>query len=222
MTIGLSSFQLKMIAIISMVIDHVGMLMFPEEMAFRVIGRMSFPIYCFLIVEGFYHTSNVKNYIKRLAVFALISEIPFNILVSGNLLDVEHQNVFFTLLIGLLTVYAINNTINPMLKSLILVAGAMAAIALMTDYSFYGIILIYVFFNMREKRLFACIFMAVMSFIVSPIQGSATMAVIPIMLYNGEKGPGFMDKKVWKYTFYAFYPVHMMALYVIGCFISGL
>lgn len=222
MTIGLSSFQLKMIAIVSMVIDHVGMVMFPEEVAFRVIGRMAFPIYCFLIVEGFYHTSNVKKYIARLAIFALISEIPFNILVSGTIFNIEYQNVFFTLVIGLFTIYGINNTMNQMLKSLILVTGVMVAIALMTDYSFYGIILIYVFFNMREKRLLACIFMAVMSFVVSPIQGAATLAVIPIMLYNGEKGPRFMDKKMWKYMFYAFYPIHMMLLYVIERLVSGL
>ncbi len=222
MAIGLSSFQLKLIAIVTMVVDHVGMLMFPNETIFRIIGRMAFPIFCFLIVEGFCHTSDIKKYVIRLAVFAVISEIPFNILVSGNVLNIEHQNVFFTLLIGLLTIYSINSTFNPILQSLMLIAGVMVSIALMTDYSFYGVILIYVFYNMKEKRLIACIFMAACSFFVSNIQGAAALAILPIMLYNGEKGPKFMSKKVWKYSFYAFYPVHMIVLYVIGCLAMGL
>lgn len=216
MAIGLNSFQLKLIAIVTMVIDHVGMLMFPEEMIFRAIGRVAFPIYCFLIVEGFYHTSDIKKYITRLSVFALISEIPFNILVSHSIFSIEYQNVFFTLLIGLLTIYGINNTINPLLKSFVLVAGAAIATVIMADYSFYGVVLIYVFFNMREKRAYACLFMAAMSFLVSTIQGAAALAAIPIMLYDGEKGPAFTDNKMWKYAFYAFYPIHMIVLYVVA------
>lgn len=214
MAVGLSSFHLKLIAVVTMLIDHVGMLMFPTEMAFRVIGRISFPIYCFLIVEGFYHTSDIKRYIKRLAVFAVISEIPFNYMISGTLVDLKHQNVFFTLLIGLLTIYFINRTINEFYKSLILVAGAVLAVLLMTDYSAYGVVLIYVFYRMRDKRVLSCGIMAVMSFLVSMIQGAAALAVVPIYLYNGRKGPAFADNKPWKYAFYIIYPVHMIVLCV--------
>lgn len=217
MTVGLSSFYLKLIAVAAMIADHVGMLMFPEQIAFRVIGRISFPIYCFLIVEGFYHTSNIRKYIARLALFAVISEIPFNYLVSGTLIDIKHQNVFFTLLIGLLTIYGINRTYEEVYKPLILVAGAVTAILLMTDYSFYGVLLIYIFYSMREKRWLACVLTAIMSFIISTIQGAAALAVIPILLYNGKRGPDFADNKMWKYAFYIVYPVHMVALYVIAC-----
>ena len=216
MTVGLSSFQLKIIAVVTMLIDHVGMLMFPGNMMFRAIGRISFPIYCFLIVEGLYHTSDIKRYITRMAVFAVISEIPFNYMVSGRPIDIVHQNVFFTLLIGLLTIYGINCTCNELYKSLILVVGAVAAIVLMTDYSLYGVILIYLFYCMRERRVFACILMALMSFLVSTIQGAAVLAVLPIMLYNGKKGPEFANGKMWKYGFYIFYPLHMIVLYIVA------
>lgn len=216
MTVGLSSFYLKLIAVAAMLVDHVGMLMFPEQIAFRLIGRISFPIYCFLIVEGFYHTSNIRKYITRLAVFAVISEIPFNYLVSGTLIDIKHQNVFFTLLIGLLTIYGINIICNELYKSLLLVAGALAAILFMTDYSFYGVILIYIFYKMREKRLLACALNGIMSFLVGTIQGVASLAAIPILLYNGKKGPDFANSKMWKYAFYAVYPIHMIMLYIIA------
>ena len=218
MTVGLSSFHLKLIAVVTMLVDHVGMLMFPAEMSFRVIGRISFPIYCFLIVEGFYHTSDINKYIKRLAVLAVISEIPFNWMVSGKLIDIWHQNVFFTLLIGLLTIYMINRTCNELYKSLFLVAGALLAVLLMTDYSAYGVVLIYVFYLMRDRRTFACVIMAVMSYLMSSIQGAAALAVVPILLYNGRKGPAFANGKMWKYGFYAIYPIHMTVLCVIAYF----
>ncbi len=217
MSACLSSFWLKLIAVVAMVIDHVGMLLFSDSMLFRVIGRMSFPIFCFLIVEGFYHTSDVKKYMARLAIFAVLSEVPFNLLVSGNITDIRYQNVYFTLLIGLVTIYFINSTCNYMLKSIILVAGAVTATILFTDYSFYGVILIYVFYNLREKRVLACLIMGCMSFLVSTIQGAAILSTIPILLYNGKKGPKCTSGKWWKYAFYSFYPIHLMVLYVIAC-----
>lgn len=212
----LSSFWLKIIAVVTMVVDHVGMLLFPGNIMFRVVGRVSFPLFCFLIVEGFYHTKDIKKYLARLGTFAILSEVPFNLLVSGSITDIRHQNVYFTLFIGLLTIYALNNTINYMMKSFILMAGVLISVIFLTDYSFYGIILIYVFYIMREKRVMACFVMGGMSFLVSTIQGAAVMAVIPILLYSGKKGPECMNRNVWKYMFYAFYPIHLMVLYIIA------
>ncbi len=212
----LRGFELKLIAVVAMIVDHIGMLMFQENMIFRIVGRISFPIFCFLIVEGFYHTKDVKRYVKRLALFAVLSEVPFDLLVSGKFIDIRYQNVFFTLFIGLLTIYAINSTINYMLKSAILAAGILVAMVLMTDYSFYGVILVYLFYNFREKRLFACILMGVASFLISTVQAAAILAAVPILMYNGQKGPKFADGKVWKYSFYAIYPIHMIILVMIA------
>jgi len=212
----ISGFWLKIIAIITMTIDHVGAVLFPKDMIFRVIGRMAFPIFCFLIVEGFFHTKDVKKYVIRLGIFALLSEIPFNLLVSGSIFDIKHQNVYFTLLIGLVVIYAINKSTNQLQSSVILVAGMAISMVLMTDYSFYGVLLIYVFYTMYEKRAKACITMGAMSFFMGIIQGAAILSALPILMYNGKKGPAFANKKAWKYMFYVFYPVHMIVICVIA------
>ena len=99
---GLSSFALKCIALITMIIDHVGAILYPEARVLRIIGRIAFPIYAFLVAEGFYHTKNVKKYMLRLLLFALVSEIPFDLALTGQILEFGHQNVFFTLFAGLL------------------------------------------------------------------------------------------------------------------------
>ena len=213
----ISGFWLKIIAIITMTIDHVGAVLFPKDMIFRVIGRMAFPIFCFLIVEGFFHTKDVKKYMIRLGIFALLSEIPFNLLVSGSIFDIKHQNVYFTLLIGLVVIYAMNKCANQQLQSsVILFAGMAVSIVLKTDYSFYGVLLIYVFYIMYENRVKACIAMGAISAFWSIIQTAAIFSALPILMYNGKKGPAFADKKAWKYMFYVFYPVHMIVICVIA------
>ena len=99
---GLTSYQLKWIAVITMVIDHIGAVLFPGELILRIIGRLSFPIFCFLLTEGFCHTHNRRAYMQRLGVFALVSEVPYDLTFHGKLLDLERQNIFFTLLLGVI------------------------------------------------------------------------------------------------------------------------
>lgn len=211
----LDGFYLKLIAVLTMVIDHIGLSLFPGEMAWRIIGRLSFPIYCFLIVEGFYHTRDIKKYITRLAIFAFISEVPFDLLVNKAIIDITSQNVFFTLLIGLLTIYGMNMTINEFKKSCILVIGMLVSIVLFTDYTCYGVILIYLFYHMRDNRLVACIIAALMGMVMGRIQMYAGIAMIPIMLYSGRKGPDIADNAVVKYGFYIIYPVHLLLLWLL-------
>ena len=104
---GITSYQLKWIAIVTMVIDHMGAILYPTEMAFRYIGRISFPIFCFLLIEGFFHTRNIFKYMARLGAFALISEIPYDLAFKGKVLEFTHQNVFFTLFLGVLMMYVL-------------------------------------------------------------------------------------------------------------------
>lgn len=131
---GIPGSTLKIIAIIAMLIDHIGAVVlegwiqqsmsdsmtteeamqwlidygaiYYTDMLLRLIGRFGFPLFCFLLIEGFTHTGNIRKYIRNLAVFALVSELPFNLATSGKLFNPEYQNVFFTLLIGLLTLTA--------------------------------------------------------------------------------------------------------------------
>ena len=121
---GLSGSTLKLIAIITMFIDHIGAVIV-ERMLYvtgntgsftyeqmqnldtilRSIGRIGFPLFCFLLVEGFLHTRNLGKYALRLLVFAVVSELPFNLAFAGQLFFAGYQNVFFTLLIGLITMW---------------------------------------------------------------------------------------------------------------------
>lgn len=93
---------LKWIAVLTMVIDHVGAILFPDQIWMRVIGRVAFPIYAYCLAEGFRYTSDYRRYLGRLALFAILSEIPFDLAFYGVPFSFAHQNVFFTLTLGLI------------------------------------------------------------------------------------------------------------------------
>ena len=94
---GINTFTLKMIALIAMLCDHLGHTLFPQLSILRIIGRISFPIFAYVLVEGFFYTRDVKKYLTRLGLMALLSEIPFDLMASQKVLEFGHQNVFFTL-----------------------------------------------------------------------------------------------------------------------------
>ncbi len=104
----MSRFQLKILAIVTMLVDHTGAILFPQFPVLRIIGRISFPIFAFLISEGLLHTSNVKKYLWRLFLFALISEVPFDLAFYGQLFHPQRQNIFFTLVLGLAAIAFLN------------------------------------------------------------------------------------------------------------------
>lgn len=211
----LNAFQLKWIAIITMVIDHIGAVLLPEYIVLRYIGRISFPIFCFLLTEGFYHTRNVEKYILRLGIFALISEIPYDLAFLDTVTDFRRQNVFFTLCVGMIMMYAIRQTNNLTVKVLYLVLAMWAAQMLRGDYGYKGILLIAVYFFFRENKTLKIFLGAFWNFIWNgAIQGYGALAAIPILMYDGEKG------KSMKYLFYVFYPIHLLILYIISVILS--
>lgn len=228
---GLSGSTLKLIAMLSMLIDHFGAVIVGPytdsvlETAgyeavrrltecydlLRDIGRFAFPIFCFLLIEGFLHTGNVWRYAGRLLLFAVISEVPFDLAFRDGIFDIGSQNVFFTLLIGLLMLIglkAIKDRIQlPMfvkaLLSLLTIAASMlAAYYLKTDYSFIGVFSIAVIYLFKRNRIGQAIAGAVSFCWELP----APLAFIPVYLYNGKRG--------WKmkYIFYLFYPLHLLIL----------
>ena len=182
-----------------------------------VIGRWGFPIYCFLLVEGFIHTSNVKKYAIRLGGFALLSEIPFDLAQTGKLLNRESQNVFFTLFLGLIVLVAIekietmvkNVNLNYILRFLTVIAGAWVAMMLRTDYGkTYGIgviaiAILYIYRRDKKRQIIAGCFAFLWEI-------TAPFAFVPIAAYNGKRGMKM------KYFFYAFYPLHLLALYLLS------
>ncbi len=208
---GLTSYQLKCIAIVTMLVDHTGAILFPGEMLWRMAGRLSFPIFCFLLVEGFCHTHDVRLYLVRLGGFALISEIPYDIAFHGKILEFEGQNVFFTLFLGVVLMCMLRRCIEWPVKITAVLLVMWLAVSLRVDYSFKGIFLIAVFFLCRECLWAKLAGGAVWNFLWNgSIQGYGALAMIPVALYNGRQG------RKMKYFFYAFYPVHLLVLFLIS------
>lgn len=222
----LSGSTLKIIAVCAMAIDHFAAsilyykILLPEfsrmqgvvEMSnwlilyqiMRTIGRIAFPIFCFLLVEGFRHTSDRKKYAFRLFLFALISEFPFDLALFDMPLDLQHQNVFFTLFIGLLVIWAMDAAGKfrfgfPLQAAAVLAGGALAYF-LKTDYDYKGILVIVVLYIFRRNRVLRTVAGCLSLLWEAP----ACLAFIPINLYNGKRGLSL------KYFFYAFYPVHLL------------
>ena len=209
---------LKLIACLSMFIDHLGAVCFSGMMGFRIIGRLAFPIYCFLLVEGAVHTRNMKKYILRMGIFALISEVPFDLAFYHRLVYTGHQNVFFTLGLGLLAIWFLEHPIEQLdipdvlYKLLVIIAAGLIAEFFNTDYGFTGIAVICIFYYLRgQPRLkypIAVILLAAMG----GVEVYAVLALIPILLYNGQRG---RQTKAMQYGFYIFYPAHLLLLAVL-------
>lgn len=206
----MTTFTLKIIAIIAMVIDHVGEVFFPEYAIFRIIGRLSFPIFAYLIAEGFVYTKNVKQYLFRLGLFAFLSEIPFDLVFEGEVLEFSYQNVFFTLFLGLITLVLISRTNNIVFKIGMVVAMTCVSIFMSTDYPGIGVLMIVWFYIFREKKLEK--FLAVVLLVVAmtePIQYWCLLSLVLIGMHNGKQGP---KRKLF---FYLFYPLHLLLIYGI-------
>lgn len=232
---------LKIVAMILMLLDHLWGTIIPGNQWMTLIGRMAFPIFAFLIVEGFFHTSDLKKYMKRLFIFGLISEIPFNLIYTGSIIFPFHQNVMFTLLLGLLIINEIDKLKNnkeikkkiiPILKIFLFL---LISIIGFVDYGVTGVLTIVVFYLFRGFKLawigqlislilLYIVFFEGQSVILNifnyeyflPLQSIGVLSLIFIWLYNGEKGK---NNKLIKYLFYSFYPVHMLVIYLIYYFI---
>lgn len=253
----MTSFILRLIAIVAMLLDHTAaVLVAPNSDAYtlmRIVGRIAFPIFCFLIVEGFEHTRSVAKYTGRLAIFALLSEIPFDLAFHDSLLEVYYgQNVFFTLLLGLLAITAAGRGVPWLLKRIfqnteraedrwvqMLIASPAIALCcwlaslMKTDYGWFGVLCICLFYLLREQRVLAMLAFALLNtfryclsilpdsstyalfclriYGLDTVQWFAPMAAWPILSYNGKSG-----SRRFKSWFYIFYPAHLLVLWAIS------
>lgn len=220
----LSGSSLKLIAAVTMLIDHAALVLYAvlpfmrtpllgEEVTLyfllRKIGRLAFPIYCFLICEGFLHTHSKKHYALRLLVFAFLSELPFNLMLSGHCFHPSAQNVFFTLFLGFVMLCIFENVSNQLRKVALMFAVFLAAHILQTDYSVPGVALILLIYVLRRHRAAQVI----LSYPLLSGGIAALCAFIPINMYSGTRG--FIKSGALKYAFYLFYPVHMLLLALI-------
>lgn len=212
--INLSSFQLRIIAITTMIIDHIGTVFFPGIAMYKIIGRVSFPIFAFLIVEGSIYTSNIKAYRKRLLCFALLSEIPFNLAFYGEIIYLGTSNVLFTLYAGLLTIDIIKNYHDEKISWLKLFLIALVIQLIGGDYLIYGILTVIIFYNYRGQIGKIYMALLVLFFILmGGLQVYGIFALGILYFYNGNEG-----KKLGR-LFYLLYPVHLLIIY--GVYILG-
>ncbi len=209
---------LKIIAALSMIIDHIGAALFSRMMVLRYIGRMAFPIYCFLLVEGLIHSKNRRAYLLRLLVFAVISEVPFDLGLFHRLPYFHHQNVFMTLTLGVAMMWLCEilkekyPTQSQLLRTGVFLAAALLAELAHTDYGAMGIAIIMAFYVFRERPLYGALLTGIMCVFSGRIEAWAILALPLILLYNGKRGP---QPGPVKYFFYIYYPAHLTILYLI-------
>ncbi|MBP1041998.1 fimbrial assembly protein fimC [Vagococcus sp. BWB3-3] len=236
MTKELDGFQLKLIAIIAMLLNHIGSVFQLGEdypavyWLTETIGKLTFPIMAYLLVQGFHYTGNRLRYGLRLAVFWLLSIIPFHVAFYNNWnfswLDL-FNNILFTLLVGLIMMVLYEKTTNSVLR-LLIVLGSMS-MTITSDWSLVGILIIFGYYQItdpKRKIISPPLYVAIPTFLISvglgnrglegvlaasPILG--LLLTIPVLFrYNGQRGysPNWV-----KWGYYAFYPSHLFLLYLI-------
>ncbi len=234
----MTSFILKCIAMISMLIDHTSIAYLGYTTLFNVIGRIAFPIFAFQISEGYIHTKNLKKYLLRLFCFAIISQVPF-MLFNSTFTNNFSFNIFGTLFVGLLAIWLydkisnctfeltkdkkFNLTINKIFGFIPAILLGIVSEVCCFDYGFWGVAIIFLFYFFKNDKLgmvifyiTACIIKYGINIIIYGYHYlyillciGTILPIIFIYLYNGKQG-----KKI-KYLLYAFYPVHLLILYFI-------
>ena len=214
----MSSFILKVLAYLTMFSDHIGFLFFPETELFVIIGRISFPIFAFLVAEGFTKTSDANKYLKRLFIFGAISQLPFMYFYFLTGESFILLNILFTLSAGLILLILIKK------KSWIFLLLSFLVIIFINtivpfDYDIYGILLVlasYLLIKHRDLGLLSLVLITIFfsldfnSLENSYLQIYALLAIIPVMMYNRLIGP-----RVSRWWFYSIYPVHFVILALI-------
>ena len=242
--IEISAAALHIIAMTFMLMDHLWATLLPAQDWLTCIGRIAFPVFAFMTVEGYFHTHNLKKYMLRLLLFALISEIPFDLMYGGTWFYPIHQNVIWTLLMGLLGIHLME-TVHKNQKRWLYVLTAFVTVVFgmifgtlcMVDYYVVGVLTVFVFYFFRGRRWWCLLgqFIALywlnvelLGGLMYPVQlfgaefevcqqGLALLALIPIWLYRGRQG---YHSKPFQYVCYAFYPVHMLVLVLILNFVN--
>ncbi len=231
----LSGSMLKWLAILLMLIDHVGASLLEVfvlngygasplaglvtnpafwwmvDRILRCIGRSAFPMFCFLLAEGAVHTRDIRRYTGRMLVFALVSELPFDLALRNQFPWWAHQNVFCTLVLGLLVIWVFQRSAGREWRGLAALAiAALLAEVCKTDYGAIGVLVITVLYLLREKRAFALVVAYILLAFSSLIELYALPGFLLLLLYNGQRG------RQPKRFFYWFYPVHLLILWAVG------
>ena len=217
--------MLKIIAMVSMVSDHVGDLFFPGVMWLRMIGRLAMPIFSFCIAEGYAHTRDKNRYLLRMGIFALISEVPFDLAFEGKV-GFGHQNIMLTFFLSILALKIFDlirgeeprNIGKTVLGTLAVLVMAGLALLLRADYTIFAVIAVFLFYVLRNRHPLVRSGVGVAFLALTRTMGyycTTGFSLIPLLLYNGKRGRGL------KWLFYAFYPGHLLLLFVLKKLLAG-
>ena len=240
----LTAAVLHIIAMTLMLMDHLWATLLPAREWLTCAGRVAFPIFAFMAVEGYFHTRSFKKYILRMLLFAVLSEIPFDLMYGGTWFYPVHQNVLWTFLLGLLGVWLMEQVRKKgkiwmylLVCVLVVPAGLVLGTLCMVDYYGVGVLTVFVFYFLHGRKWWCFLGQLAALYwlnvelrggLMYPVQlfgmefelcqqGLALLALIPIWLYRGRQG---YHSKPFQYLCYAFYPVHMLLLVVVLNFIN--
>ena len=236
---GISAFTLKLIACLAMFIGNAIVIFssngylegfsnncFISNLLFQGIGRIAFPIVAFLMAEKYFHTKNREKYLSVVVILAIISEVPYDLCLSGKLCDLEHQNMFFTLALGFSAMMLFEKSLkclkkNKVLKNVVAILSVVACMSIANyihaDYSASGVLLMFIFFITSTLTL--CRDIPFVIWVVKGItQITAILDVVLFHLYNGTNG---YDSKLIRIGFCLFYPMHLLVLYGLRFAICG-
>jgi hypothetical protein len=208
---------LKWIALTTMTVDHVGLILYPQIPILRIIGRISFPLFAYLLVLGMSSTRDVGRYFSRMLYFALLSQLPFAI--ANEVLIWEHLNIFFTLSLGIILIYFLDR------NNIIFFVPLIASVVIPVDYGAYGLATILFLYIMRSFRRTGVILLVALNLLLIPFETTyqpLALLALPIILLHSSgrlafiNGSGKMKHPlVSKYFFYIYYPAHLLVLALI-------
>lgn len=235
----ISAAVLHILAMVLMLMDHLWATLLPAQDWLTCAGRVAFPIFAFMSVEGYFHTHNFKKYAQRMLLFAVLSEIPFDLMYGGTWFYPVHQNVIWTLLMGLLGIHLMETVrkkqkpwVYVLVSAGVVAAGGILGTLCMVDYYGVGVLTVFIFYFFRGRKWWCLLGQLLALYWVNvqmlgglmyPIQlfgmefelcqqGLALLALLPIWLYRGRQG---YHSKPFQYACYAFYPVHMLILVLV-------
>lgn len=235
----ITSMWLHILAMLFMLCDHLWATVVPGNDWLTCVGRLAYPIFAFMIVEGYFHTGNLKKYVGRLLLCAVLSEVPFNLVMGSRIFYPIHQNVLWTFLIGILLI-SLNEKAKKKGKWWLTVLAGMGSVVLgfilglvtFVDYNYAGVYMILVFYFFRGRKWWCFVGQLLLMFYVNVEilsgysyeinlfgntyflvrQSFAVLALVPIWLYRGRQG---CYNKYLKALYYGFYPVHLLILGLI-------
>ena len=240
----LSAATLHILAMTFMLMDHLWATLLPAQEWLTCVGRIAFPIFAFMAVEGYFHTHNLKKYLLRMLIFAVISEVPFDLMYGGTWFYPVHQNVIWTLMMGLAGIHLMETVrkkkstfVYILVSVIVVILGGLLGTLSMVDYYGIGVLTVFIFYFFRGRKWWCLLGQMLALYWVNvellgglmyPIrlfgmefeicqQGLALLALLPIWLYRGRQG---YHSKPFQYFCYAFYPIHMLVIVLVLNFIN--